>query len=1083
MLRVRYAEPELSLDAFILGERIAEGGAGQVYAGQHRTTGEAVAIKLMTPGGRPEHRAAFHREAHAMASFDHPHLLPIHEYGHTVDGRPFMVMPLAEHGDLHRYAWQLDWVTAGTVLVQILEGLAHAHAHGVVHCDLKPENVLLRAAQGGVRVQLADFGIAQALRNTEDAGAIRGTPRYMAPEQLIETPLIGPATDIYALGCIAYELTARRVPFDGPTPLAISTAQVSQPPAPWTDAIGAPPALEAWIMRCLAKPPRARWPGAAEALAALRALVPAGAAVLPEPDLNAPADSTQISFAGVQAALPATRPAEPSTRLAPPAAWRRDRVTVDRMGLGVRLFGARARPLVGRDAEADVIWRRVQGAHARQSARIVIVEGAQGTGKSHLAEWMGVRADELGAARLACARYADATPDTRGLTGMLRALLRREGDLDRVRRLRGAAEIGASDGTVHTLAFGGARLTDRDPARAARVVLSWLRQWAGPRLLYLWLDDAQWDPEPWWLAEAALALDHPVVLVLTVRSDALNTRRAARLQALLNDRRVRRLPLGPLDATAHRALVAGLLPLAPDVIDELARRTHGRPLFAVHVVAGWVERDLLVESPTGLRPRDAIEVADSLDALWMARLTALFGDSPAPDLGLAALLGERFDDTVLAQAAAFAGLIIRPERFDTLCRAGLAQRTRQGWAFAHGLIRDAIARRFGNQAHHVACAKALTKSACLPADWKRVSDHWIDAGAVERGVEAALRAYQINLANYTGVDPTAGLDRIDRLLDTLQATDTHPYRLRASLLRIKARLTSAPIVDLITDITAIEESARAFGHLRAWGEALRLRAIVVRNGVGAGPAEPLFRQASEVLHRAGEPALAACAALGRAPCLSAMGRRQQAIEVIRAALETFEAERDEWWIEVARLELARLLIEVDAVDAAEEILTTVLQVTRSRGDLPNQARALLRLAECPLARGQLGLAESYFIQAGELYAIDGDLNRHHLPVWRARVALHRGALDAAATLYAEYLSAMAQVTYRDEFEWLAIIPAMVALRDGDAGRWWDLWDALRRLHAESWPASARRDLIAAARQLEPPYRDAVDALIEELKRA
>jgi serine/threonine protein kinase len=350
----------LSLDAFEKGALIAEGGAGRVFEGRHRATGEAVAIKLLTTGGKPGQRAAFQREAHAMARFDHPHLLPVYEYGHTLEGQPFMVMPLAEHGDLHRYVKRLDWVTAGTILVQVLEGLAHAHAHGVVHCDLKPENVLLRSAQGGVRAQLADFGIAQALRNTADSGSIRGTPHYMAPEQLIETALIGPTTDIYALGCITYELTARSLPFEGATPLAIGTAQVSQTPAPWEDATGAPAGLEQWIMRCLAKEPRARWPGAAEALAALRPLIPRGVAVLPEPDPDAGADSTQGSRPGLTRAPPPARQTEISTRLAPPDSWMPRRARTERVGLGLRLFGVRSRPLVGRDAAADVIWRRAR---------------------------------------------------------------------------------------------------------------------------------------------------------------------------------------------------------------------------------------------------------------------------------------------------------------------------------------------------------------------------------------------------------------------------------------------------------------------------------------------------------------------------------------------------------------------------------------------------------------------------------------------------------------------------------------------------------------------------------------------------
>ncbi|MGK0362961.1 MAG: serine/threonine protein kinase, partial [Bradymonadia bacterium] len=311
----------MSLDAFEMGPQIAAGSVGRVYRGLHRETGEAVAIKLLSPAVRPESRAAFQREANAMASFDHPHLLPVYEYGHTAGGAPFMVMPLAEHGDLHAYAKHLDWLTAGTILVQILQGLAHAHAHGVVHCDLKPENVLLRSARDGVRAQVADFGIAHALRTVIGPTQIQGTPSYMAPEQLVETALIGPATDIYALGCIAFELTTRTLPFTGRTALAVGTAQVSAQPADWIDVVGAPTAVAEWITRCLAKAPRARWPGAAEALAALRPLIPPGSAVLPEPDPMAPTDSTQLSMAGL---APASHPrlGALTTRSPPPPSWR-----------------------------------------------------------------------------------------------------------------------------------------------------------------------------------------------------------------------------------------------------------------------------------------------------------------------------------------------------------------------------------------------------------------------------------------------------------------------------------------------------------------------------------------------------------------------------------------------------------------------------------------------------------------------------------------------------------------------------------------------------------------------------------------
>ncbi|MGK0362449.1 MAG: tetratricopeptide (TPR) repeat protein, partial [Bradymonadia bacterium] len=769
-----------------------------------------------------------------------------------------------------------------------------------------------------------------------------------------------------------------------------------------------------------------------------------------------------------------------TTRSPPPPSWRSRSVTQPSVGLGLRLFGARARPLVGRDAAADVLWRRVLGAHARESARVVVVEGAQGTGKSHLAGWIGARADELGAARLLTARYADATPDTRGLVGLLRSILRSGSDLDRVRRLRGADQTGASDAAVHTLAFGGSRLTDRDSARVARVVISWLCQWAAPRMPYLWLDDAQWDDEPWWLAEAALELDLPIVVVLTVRDDAIAEHRLRRLTALQGDRRVRRLPLAPLESADHRALIDGLLPLAPDVAAALTERTHGRPLFAVHVVADWVARGLLESTPSGLRPRADVEVAASLDALWLARIAASVGETIAPDLGLAALLGERVDDVLLGEAAALAGVAVDTDRFHALCRAGLARRLRQGWAFAHGLIRDAIGRRFGTPELHTVCAGALTARVVLPSDWRAVAEHWIKAGDADRAATAALCEYDGNIGSSLRHDFLTGLARIEALLDSIGASPQDPRRLRIELRRVAARFPIDPVTDLLDRITAVESAAHTHDHLAEWGEALRMRAIVVRNSVGRAPAEPIFRQAFELLTRAGDRRSAACAALGRAPCLRAMGRRTQAIEVAREALATFTALNDTWWTQTARMELAEMLNEIDAFDAAQTILEEALSLAHATGDLVNQGRGLRRLAERPLAHGQYGLAESYLLQAARCFAADQNINASYIPAWRARVALHRGALTAASALYAEYRRFADSVTYLDQMPWLAVIPAIDAAVRGDDAGWSEGWDAITRQNTESWPAEARRDLAAAVTLLPEKHQAVVRALVAAL---
>jgi hypothetical protein len=219
----------------------------------------------------------FLHEIETTAQFQHPHILPLLDSGEA-GGFLYYVMPYVQGESLRtRLArrGELPVHDAVKVLVEVCDALAYAHAHGVVHRDIKPDNVLL----SGRHALVTDFGVAKALseatgrQQLTTAGVALGTPTYMAPEQATADPAIDHRADIYALGVLGYELIAGAPPFTGRSPQETLAAHVTQRPEPLCARRPAcPSALEAVIMKCLEKRPADRWQSAEELLAQLEPL-------------------------------------------------------------------------------------------------------------------------------------------------------------------------------------------------------------------------------------------------------------------------------------------------------------------------------------------------------------------------------------------------------------------------------------------------------------------------------------------------------------------------------------------------------------------------------------------------------------------------------------------------------------------------------------------------------------------------------------------------------------------------------------------------------------------------------------------
>jgi serine/threonine protein kinase len=258
----------LTLGRYELRHRIAQGGMAEVYLAYDRRVRRQVAVKVLYGRDEPFVRR-FEREALAVGALSHNHILPLYDFGEQSPWY-YLVMPYVDGCTLRDYLFrhkQLTLEEAASFLSQIASALQYAHDHGVVHRDVKPSNILLR--QDGY-AYLVDFGLAKAMQSAEvltSAGAMVGTPEYMAPEQ--SNGLSDYRSDIYSLGIILYQMLTGQLPFLAESPVAVSLKHIqSTPPLPRTLNSSIPKSIEAVILKAMAKDPNNRYQAAKDLSAA-----------------------------------------------------------------------------------------------------------------------------------------------------------------------------------------------------------------------------------------------------------------------------------------------------------------------------------------------------------------------------------------------------------------------------------------------------------------------------------------------------------------------------------------------------------------------------------------------------------------------------------------------------------------------------------------------------------------------------------------------------------------------------------------------------------------------------------------------
>jgi tetratricopeptide (TPR) repeat protein len=1112
---------------FTVHAMIGVGGAGEVWSGVHTEQGIPVAVKVITAARAKDARyqAAFYSEVRAVAGLDHPGIVRVFDtgivsaeaesqsFGRLVAGSPYLAMALAGGGALRGAPLPERWSELRAMLSWLLDALAHAHARGVIHRDLKPGNILLFDAPevvgdrtGASRLRITDFGLAHLQdRGERPSRGTSGTPVFMAPEQFRGVWRdFGPWTDLYALGGVAWSLATGAPPFQARGVAALMHAHLDEPLPTLVPRIPVPEGFEHWVRRLLAKEPQDRYQRAADAAWALFAL---GESNLTPPPTErrylppaAGAGTVEQTFPDFgRAARRATRAVDEAglaARRLPPLPPRWDEAfqtpaPMALVGAGLGLYGLRTIPLVGRSSERDALWAALHQAVRSGEAQLVALTGPAGVGKSRLAEWVATRAEELGGAVSWSVTHGAGAAQADGLRRLVTRVLG-VGGLPRGEAGRRVDEWldrrGVTDELEHELVLELLWPADEDLRTTPRIgsaneryaVLQRLLTIAAgqdddgrPRPVVLWLDDAQWSRDAlgfasWLMARGQLG---PWLLVLTARDEALEDlpAAAAALDALAGGARSTRCAVGPLPQTDRVSLVGGLLHLRGDLASEVQARTGGNPLFAVQLVGDWVARGVLVVGARGfvLRPGAAATLPDGIHGLWADRIARLLDGRPDGArlaLEIAAVLGVEVDLQEWRSACLVAGLPVFPDLVPALLDRRLARPRDGGWSFAHGMLRESLERASRESGRIAACHHAVAAS--LEIRWQvgrepglaaRLARHLVDAGRPEDADEplASAAAEQRAMSDYTGA-----LELVERRVALLERTGAPDSDLRwgevraaqAALLVGAGRLSEAERVAL--DLAA-EGERHGWGAMVSAG--LRHAASVAAKRGQLQRAEAHLRGAERAAAEVDELELARDLVF-LCDVVRLQGRTEEAHQLGRRALARFDALDDRRGRADALASLAAVTRQAGDDARTEAYCRLAIPAYTEIGSRFGVALVRNTLAEVLRGRGEWAEAEVEYLAASEILSHIGSPEVFVPQLNLGLLRDQRGDVVGARAAYAAVLDALERAGRRGFVGVVhaLLLPGCAVLEE------WRRWDTHAAAAAASLAASGIVDGDVAA---------------------
>jgi len=657
---------------------------GIVYLCRDTCGDEPVALKRLHRSDAdidPEERWWFQQEARCMASLDHPAVVKARDFGILSDSSPFLVMSVAPGRSLLSWLetraipWPWPYTVLHSMVDQILAGLAHAHARGVIHGDLKPTNLMLdfNGSSSLPSVYILDLGLASLVRETVDVrlnrqkGAPRlvragaGTPGWMAPEQIRRAaPHYGPPTDLYAIGSILYHLLSGREPYSG-TIDEILEGHKNKPLPDFVPPANAPPEIKAFVRTLMAKRPWQRFEYAGDARRAWARLAPRVATETwlfkfdPQPDTPDAVLEEITSIEEVRA--PDTERFESPSVVDEGTAAEEASCSDTAVGL----LGLRPSPLVARNeerADLESIVRDIADPDFK-GQKLVLLYGEAGVGKSRLAEWLCEQVHERALMVPLRARYRRIPAPLDGIVGAVNSHFGLEGaDRNLVEKtLLNCWEIADNDddgktfvaaaaewlrptppGDTVPLGPTGKRFFFDSPAVRYQTILRILELIGRTRSILLWLDDLHLGSERTFevLAKLHDALPNVRVLLLaTARSEAVavDSEALSRLETLRHLYGGKVIELRPLSPADTEQLLLSSLPLEPAAVERATTRSRGNPLYALQLLHAWAlnEHLRMVDGMYYVPSEFLGEQPGSTAELWDERILAI-----PPDLRQAA---------------------------------------------------------------------------------------------------------------------------------------------------------------------------------------------------------------------------------------------------------------------------------------------------------------------------------------------------------------------------------------------------------------------------------------------------------------
>lgn len=666
------------------------GGMGQVWRGKHQYEQYDVAIKVIHANRYKDvqSRRAFTREVEAVASLSHSNICQVLDYGRVgaqaaydskgalTEGAAWLAMDLYTGGTLLGAMPMVSWSKVKQCLTQVLKGLAHAHAHGVIHRDIKPENILVQYEDGKTRYALSDFGLAHptsrimSSQTVEFFQMVTGTPLYMPPEQLEGAWRdFGPWTDLYALGCLAYELCCHQTPYYGETVLEVARHHLNSEIPVFTPQIDAPRGLDRWIESLLQKDPYARPQRAMDALIALelleeepmldltewseRSMTPnldEDTLVLEDRELYMNLEGDYRASGTIPNIQHFDRASILSQTSSPPLQVTRSNTQDQETFIpGLGLLGLREFPLVERKEEFSLLWDHFEKTCNGGPLCIATIHGARGVGKTKLASWFMQRADELGLANT-ITLYCN-SDETIGMSSkrMYQTLLRCQGlrfrdtkkrildfltrhshteDKSPCERLNSQAETIAhilydpieGDKTFESK---GALLSPQERMVAMYPLVLAL---SSKRALILCLEDVHRHGHTLnvlkdFIQENASEASN-IFILMTCHDQAVELSKP--LAVTIDEISNVLVKLKPFGRIQQRQFIGKILTFEQHTLDVILNRSKGLPLFALQIIQQWATQERLESTPEGFRLMlTGDSEPEDMTQLWAVRVKAI----------------------------------------------------------------------------------------------------------------------------------------------------------------------------------------------------------------------------------------------------------------------------------------------------------------------------------------------------------------------------------------------------------------------------------------------------------------------------